>query len=108
MRFRKIFVTEQAHNLDLLANYTDDIQVLSNVNSTAVDSYASILENLYDYHPDLDAIVPMGRSPVCFMTGMAAVLRILLRVREEKSFATTITIGIFNDNEYYFERIPLE
>jgi len=107
-KFKRIFVVEPAHDISLLGKYADEIILLSDPEIPASCLFPEIGNKLQDYNSEEDALVPMGRVSACTMAGMAVAFWSILNFKKFGIQKVFISIGIFLNGDYTFERIELE
>ena len=99
-RFRTVYVVEPSkHDLSLLYEHCENMKFLS----TGYEVYSKLLEaienNLIDFDPNRDAILPIGRVVSTFLVGIA-----LANIQAEGN----IMMGIFKGQEYEFIPVTLD
>ena len=109
MKFKRIFVIEPAHDISKLSEFSDDIRIVCDGSSRVSESFDVILSNILDFDYRTDAIIPMGRTTICTISGIAFILKTLADMCEEKyEEKVFFTIGVFTNSGYIFESIGVE
>jgi hypothetical protein len=95
MKYEKIYVIESSqHDLSALKEHTGDIRYLVSAYDDPSTWIAKITENIKEFDPKTDAIVPVGKLIPTLIVGMALQ-------------GHAVTVGVFHDKEYHFMQIDL-
>jgi len=108
-RFRKLFVVEPSHDVSILGKYSAQVVFLTSSEDKVEELSEKIRENLYEFDPNRDAIIPMGRVSSCMMTGMFIgrfIEELHKTFPESINYRPVVTMGIYKGDSYIF--IPVE
>jgi hypothetical protein len=106
--FKTIYVVEPAHSINALKKYADDVVFISDLGISVSCLYEHILGELSEFNPETDALIPMGRASACTIAGIVVVLASILNMKKFNIPKVFISIGVYKDERYFFERIELE
>lgn len=96
-KFRKVFVTEPAHDVTKLKDYAEDIRFLTSGYEPYNELFELVLRALYDFNPLTDAILLMGRSMANAMVGL---------VIGENYSESPYSFLIYNNGDYQVVEVP--
>jgi hypothetical protein len=91
-KFKRLYVVEPSHDVSVLKSYTNNVIFMTTGNELVSELEQKIYENLEEFHPEEDAIISMGRTVACLLTGL--LIGSLYPWQE-------ITYGIYRGEELY-------
>jgi hypothetical protein len=92
-QFRRIFVIDPSHDVSKLKQHTSEIKLITRGDERSEDIEETIVKSLADFDPACDAIIPMGKVVVSFVTGVVL----------GKMFPSIgVTVGIYGNEKYQF------
>lgn len=95
-RFRKMYIVEPSHDFSILASYTNSIVCLTSGTELSKDIEHSIRESILDFEPERDALVPMGKTVSCILTGL---------IIGSMFPNTLITLAVWRGSSYDFVKV---
>jgi len=98
-RFRRLYLIEPAHDFTVAKLYTDQVIFVTTGEERVEELQGKITESLSDFCPTTDALIPMGKSSACLMTGLILPTLSL--------FGASVNIGVFRGDSYEFYEVTL-
>lgn len=93
-KYRTAYVVQPAHDYTLLQKHCDRIKFMTSGYEDAIDIVSRLKNELEDYDPTLDVIVPSGRTYANLILGMFLIASIV---------RSSIILALFSrDNGYNF------
>lgn len=98
--FRTLYIVEPSHDLSVVKDYTDNIKFITTGTELVEGLAERVSASLEDFDPEEDAIIPMGRTSACLITGL------ILRSKIPKG--GTVKIGVYKkDSKYVFVKVVI-
>jgi len=94
--FRTIYVAEPSHDISALSVYTDKIKFITSGFESVKDIERIVEENLKEFDPIMDAVVPVGRVISSLIIGM---------VLSKKCNGKPLNMAVYKDKTYTFTKI---
>lgn len=94
-KFRTLYVVEPSHDLSIAKEYTDTVKFVTTGTELVDQLMDRISASLENFDPEQDAVIPMGRTSACLITGL------ILRSKIPKG--GIVKIGVYKkDSKYMF------